>query len=255
MREAIKKVEARRFEPQAGVLLEATGLERSFIMGPRRIDVLSGVSMEVRERECVAIVGRSGAGKSTLLHILGALDRPDAGDVSFRGQPLFSSGEENETRYRAASVGFVFQFHHLLPEFTAVENVMMPARVSGRRDRNARARAAELLERVGLVERADHRPSELSGGEQQRVALARALMNDPALLLADEPSGNLDLETGRRIYDLLLELSRTLGHSVVVATHSVELAGRADRVLELRSGMLHPRDAGHVWSDAAPTPP
>jgi lipoprotein-releasing system ATP-binding protein len=239
---------------ESPVLLEASGLRRAFALGSRRIEVLDGASLHVRERECVAIVGRSGAGKSTLLHVLGALDRPQEGSVWFRGEPVFDSDEESQTRYRARSVGFVFQFHHLLPEFTAVENVMMPARIAGQADRHAKRRAHELLERVGLSERADHRPSELSGGEQQRVALARALMNDPALLLADEPSGNLDLETGRRIYDLFLELSETLGHAVVVATHSAELASRADRVLELHHGTLHARAGGFTQPDECSAP-
>jgi lipoprotein-releasing system ATP-binding protein len=239
---------------ESPVLLEASGLKRAFALGTRRIEVLDGASLQVRERECVAIVGRSGAGKSTLLHVLGALDRPQGGSVWFRGEPVFDSDEGRQTRYRAQSVGFVFQFHHLLPEFTAAENIMMPARIAGQADRHAKRRAHELLERVGLADRADHRPSELSGGEQQRVALARALMNDPALLLADEPSGNLDLETGRRMYDLLLELSESLGHAVVVATHSIELASRADRVLELHHGTLHARTGGLTLPDECSAP-
>ncbi len=220
-------------------ILVAEGLYRTFTLGPRRLEVLRGASMAVEEGEFAAIVGLSGVGKSTLLHILGALDRPDAGSLTFRGRQVFSGQDGQEASFRNHAVGFVFQFHHLLPEFTAVENVMIPARVAGSDLRAARTRARALLDRVGLTQRADHRPAQLSGGEQQRVAIARALINDPDIVLADEPSGNLDPTTGRMIYDLLAELRESLGQAVVVTTHSAEWASHADRVLELRDGCLH----------------
>lgn len=221
-------------------ILEAHDLHRTFRLGAKRIQVLDGASMSVGRGEVLAVVGLSGVGKSTLLHILGGLDTPDGGSLIFERTDVFAAGAGARARFRNRSVGFVFQFHHLLPEFTARENVLMPLRIAGR-EGAAASRADELLRQVGLAERADHRPAELSGGEQQRVAVARALVNDPALLLADEPSGNLDPETGDLIYDLLFDLRERLGQSIVVTTHSMELAARADRVLELRDGRLHPR--------------
>jgi len=221
-------------------ILEARSLRRTFRLGAKRIEVLEDASLSVRRGEVLAVVGLSGVGKSTLLHILGGLDTPDGGELIFERSNVFASSPGARARFRNRSVGFVFQFHHLLPEFTARENVLMPLRIAGRSGADAR-RADELLAQVGLAERADHRPAELSGGEQQRVAVARALVNDPALLLADEPSGNLDPETGDLIYDLLFDLRERLGQSIVVTTHSMELAARADRVLELRDGRLHPR--------------
>jgi len=230
---------ASRVDP-ATTILEARDLNRAFRRGPRRIEVLKSASMEVQEREFVAIVGLSGVGKSTLLHILGALDQPDTGEIRFRDRDVLRMNANAVARLRNQSIGFVFQFHHLLPEFTAIENVMMPARVGGKSQRAAREAAGRLLDKVGLGHRLDHRPSELSGGEQQRVAVARAIVNGPDLLLADEPSGNLDPKTGQMIYDLLFDLRDTLGQTIVVTTHSANLASQCDRVLELREGRLFP---------------
>jgi lipoprotein-releasing system ATP-binding protein len=186
----------------------------------------------------VAIIGASGAGKSTLLHLLGALDRPTAGQVMIDGRPLDGMGDDEVSRLRNRTVGFVFQFHHLLREFTALENVMMPLRIAGTPDAAARARALALLGRVGLSGRVHHRPSELSGGEQQRTAVARALATDPAVLLADEPSGNLDHHNSELLHDLFTQLSRELEIAMVVVTHNRSLAARADRVLQLEDGRL-----------------
>jgi lipoprotein-releasing system ATP-binding protein len=202
------------------------------------ITVLSGVRLSVARGEMVAIVGASGAGKSSLLHVLGALDTPNRGYVVIDGEPMQGRTDEALAELRNRKVGFVFQFHHLLREFSAVENVMMPLRIGGASAREARARASELLARVGLEARMEHRPSELSGGEQQRTAVARALAMDPAVLLADEPSGNLDHANGERLHDLFATLARDLEIGMVVVTHNRSLAGRANRVLLLEDGRL-----------------
>jgi len=223
--------------------LEVTGLAMSYRGGDgERINVLAGVDLTVRRAEMVAIVGASGAGKSTLLHCVGALERPSAGRVLINGQDIAWMSDDAVTALRNASLGFVFQFHHLLRDFTAIENVMMPQRIAGVPVKRARGRAEELLARVGLAGRMHHRPGELSGGEQQRCAVARALATDPALVLADEPSGNLDHTNADRLHDLLVEVARDLELAVVVATHNRSLAARADRVLVLADGRL--TDAG-----------
>ncbi len=220
-------------------VLEAHDLHKSYTGGDGgTINVLSGVDLAVARREMVAIVGASGAGKSTLLHVLGALDKPSRGYVVIGGEPINGLSEEQLAALRNKSVGFVFQFHHLLREFSALENVMMPIRISGKSEADARSRAQELLARVGLSARMHHRPSELSGGEQQRTAVARALAMDPQVVLADEPSGNLDLANGEMLHDLLTEVVNDLEIGMVVVTHNRLLANRATRVLLLESGLL-----------------
>ena len=222
-------------------LLRASELARSFRSGPRTIDVLRRLDLEVREGESVAIVGDSGIGKSTLLHLLGGLDRPDGGTLDFRGLDVFSADAQGLAEYRNRNVGFVFQLHHLLPEFTALENVEMPFRI-GRRLAEHAAESARLLERMGLGDRLGHHPGELSGGEQQRVAIARAVVTDPSLVLADEPTGSLDPATGRKVFTVLQELQRECGFALVLATHNERLAGACDRVLRLEEGRLRALD-------------
>lgn len=200
--------------------------------------VLRGVDFAAAAGEAVAIVGASGAGKSTLLHLLGALDRPTAGRVEVGGADIGALDEDRIAAIRNKSIGFVFQFHHLLREFTALENVMMPALVKGDGASRARARAEKLLGQVGLSRRAGHKPSELSGGEQQRVAVARALANEPLVVLADEPTGNLDARSGQAVHELMFELKERCGVALVVATHNMELASKAERVLTLQDGVL-----------------
>lgn len=202
------------------------------------VHVLNGVSLDVARGEMVAVVGASGAGKSTLLHVVGALERPDSGSVVVDGEPLVARSDDELATIRNRKIGFVFQFHHLLREFSALENVSMPLRIAGASDSHATNRARDLLARVGLSERASHRPNQLSGGEQQRTAVARALAMDPALLLADEPSGNLDHGNAERLHQILAELARDLEIGMVVVTHNRALAARADRVLLLESGSL-----------------
>ena len=220
-------------------VLEAHDLHKTYIGGDGgTINVLSGVDLSVSAREMVAIVGASGAGKSTLLHVLGALDKPTKGYVVIGGDPISGLAEEDLAALRNRSVGFVFQFHHLLREFTALENVMMPLRIAGRSVAQARSRAEELLARVGLSGRMQHLPAELSGGEQQRTAVARALAMDPKIVLADEPSGNLDLANGEMLHELLSEVVNDLEIGMVVVTHNRSLAARAGRVLLLEGGRL-----------------
>jgi len=221
------------------MVLEAVDLAKTYMGGDGGlITVLDGVNLQVGRGEMVAIVGASGAGKSTLLHLLGALDRPTRGTVSIAGERIEERTDDELSILRNRRVGFVFQFHHLLREFSALENVMMPLRIAGWEDQRARGRAEELLSRVGLAGRMSHRPSELSGGEQQRTAVARALAIDPAVLLADEPSGNLDHANSSRLHDLFVELSRDLEIAMVVVTHNRALALRADRALLLEDGRL-----------------
>ena len=219
--------------------IEARDLAKSFTGGDGgRVDVLDGVSLEVRAGELVAIVGASGAGKSTLLNLLGALDRPTRGSVQLGGDALEGRSDEDLAALRNKRVGFVFQFHHLLREFSAEENVMIPMRIAGWTEDAARTRARALLTKVGLAERMSHRPAELSGGEQQRTAVARALALDPAVVLADEPSGNLDHLNAERLHEEFTRLVRELGVAMVVVTHNRSLASRADRVLVLEDGKL-----------------
>jgi lipoprotein-releasing system ATP-binding protein len=225
-------------------VLEARDLWKAYQGGDgSRLPILSGVDLTVQRGEMVAVVGASGAGKSTLLHLLGALDRPTQGSVVLAGTPVPGShatapDDETVARLRNRSIGFVFQFHHLLREFSALENVMMPLRIGGVATATARDRAAALLARVGLSGRMQHRPAELSGGEQQRTAVARALAMDPAVLLADEPTGNLDQGNAERLHELFVELVRDLGIGMVVVTHNRSLASRAHRVLHLENGRL-----------------
>jgi lipoprotein-releasing system ATP-binding protein len=220
-------------------VLEAQRLSKTYVGGDGgAIVVLDGIDLQVARGEMVAIIGSSGAGKSTLLHLLGALDRPTAGRVLIDGRPVDGLDDAALSALRNRTVGFVFQFHHLLREFTALENVMMPLRIGGADEEQARRRASALLERVGLAGRVQHRPAALSGGEQQRTAVARALAHDPAVLLADEPSGNLDHQNSERLHDLFAELARELELGMVVVTHNRSLAARADRVLQLEDGRL-----------------
>ena len=204
------------------------------------LQVLKGVDIEIKQGEIVVVIGPSGSGKSTLLHILGGLDQPTKGLVSVGGQNLFTLPEEERSAFRNTKLGFIFQFHHLLPEFTALENVAMPGLIKGEPMKHIRHRAETLLSEVGLEARVDHKPNELSGGEQQRVAVARALMNDPFLVLADEPSGNLDEENGARLHKLLVDLARKKGLTFVFATHNPDLTKRGDRILRLVDGKLVP---------------
>ena len=229
-------------------IVEARDLSKSYVGGDGApIQVLDSVNLEVRRGEMVAIVGASGAGKSTLLHLLGGLDRPTRGFVVLDGEPLNASlTEEALARIRNEKVGFVFQFHHLLREFSALENVMMPLRIAGWSERKARSRAEELLARVGLEGRMTHRPSELSGGEQQRTAVARALAVDPKVVLADEPSGNLDNMNAERLHEQFVTLVRQLEIAMIVVTHNRALAARADRTLLLDGGRLRETDVREV---------
>ena len=215
--------------------LSARDIRRSFTIGKRRIDVLRGVSLDVRRGESVFMVGASGAGKTTLLYTMAGLERPESGTVTFEGRPLYSGGEWFSARVRNERMGFVFQGYFLLPELTALENVMLPMMIGWRADRKA---AEAALDRVGLSERKMHIPAELSGGEQQRVAIARALINDPTILFADEPTGNLDSKTGDGIMDLLLALVRENQKTLVVVTHDARLAERGDRKVEIADGLL-----------------
>ena len=229
------------------IVLEAVDLAKEYRGGDGgTISVLDGVDLQVARGEMVAVVGASGAGKSTLLHLLGALDVPTRGSVSIAGEPLAGRNDDDLSSLRNRSVGFVFQFHHLLREFTALENVMMPLRIAGWDLQRARRRADELLDRVGLAGRTSHKPAALSGGEQQRTAVARALAIDPAVLLADEPSGNLDHANSERLHDLFAELSRDLEIAMVIATHNRSLASRTDRALLLEDGRLAPADVREV---------
>jgi lipoprotein-releasing system ATP-binding protein len=214
------------------------GLAKTYLMGPRRLEVLRGLELDIQAGELVALTGPSGAGKSTFLHVVGTLDAPSAGRVLFDGVDVFARGEDHLAAFRNATVGFVFQSHHLLPEFTALENVMMPALIRRLPRAEAAARAEEVLGLVGLSDRVGHRPGELSGGEQQRVALARALCLRPRLLLADEPTGNLDPSTADGIHALLLDLNARLGITAVVVTHNERLAAALPRRLHLSAGRL-----------------
>ena len=224
--------------PAGPVVLDARGLVKRYPTANGALEVLSGLDVQIHAGEMVAVVGESGTGTSTLLHLLGALDRPSEGTVRFRDEDVFQKDDEALAAFRNRSIGFVFQFHHLLPEFDATENVEMPALIAGADPASSRPRAQELLRSLGLGARLDHRPSQLSGGEQQRVAVARALMNRPGLVLMDEPTGNLDTTTAGALHDELLRLSRVEDQAFVVVTHNPTLAALADRVLRLEGGRL-----------------
>lgn len=223
-------------------VIRCSGVTRAFIQGDVRLDVLRGVDFDVAPGEQVAIVGASGVGKSTLLQILGGLDDPTEGQVEVAGNDMGRASEKERGRIRNRHLGFIYQFHHLLPEFSAVENVALPLMIAGRSTSDAQREASDLLERVGLGQRLGHKPGELSGGERQRAAVARALVHRPACVLGDEPTGNLDERTAASVYGLMVELNQELGISFVVVTHDTGLAGRMDRRLEMRQGRLHSVD-------------
>ncbi len=225
-------------ENPPAIAMDARHISKSFRQGSRKIDVLIDVSLQLAAGQSMAVVGASGAGKSTLLHILGGLDRPDSGEVLVEGQSLWSLSESVRGSMRNRTMGFVYQFHHLLAEFTALENVAMPLLIRGESVFSARQRATDLLGRVGLEQRLDHKPGELSGGERQRAAVARALVGGPRVVLGDEPTGNLDERTAGHVYNLLLELNRELQTSLLLVTHDMRLAARMDRQLELHLGQV-----------------
>jgi lipoprotein-releasing system ATP-binding protein len=217
-------------------LIRARGVHKSFVTNGNQLDVLQDVSLDIQQKEMVAIVGASGVGKSTLLHVLGTLERPDRGDILYRGRDVFSYDDERLASFRNETIGFVFQFHHLLPEFNALENTMMPALIKGMSANEASQQAEAILVRVGLQDRFRHQVGELSGGEQQRVAVARSLVLKPFVLLADEPTGNLDRKTGETIHDLLISLNRDDGITAVIVTHNMKLAERLSRQVTLIDG-------------------
>jgi lipoprotein-releasing system ATP-binding protein len=218
--------------------LVLSDIQRTFHQAGNDLQVLRGAAVSIASGETVALVGPSGAGKSTLLHIAGLLERPDGGEVIVDGEACSDLSDDRRTALRRTAIGFIYQFHHLLPEFTALENVVVPQMIAGVSKSAARKRASELLGMVGLSEREGHRPAKLSGGEQQRVAIARALANSPKVLIADEPTGNLDQETAERVFELLMRLTRETGVAALVATHNPDLAARMDRTLTLRNGQL-----------------
>lgn len=219
-------------------ILVADQIQRTFKQGDRDIEVLKGASLTLNPGEITALIGPSGSGKSTFLQILGLLERADAGEIFVGGRPLLKSTDEVRTRTRREKLGFVYQAHHLLPEFTALENVMMPERLNGRRYGQAEERATKLIERVGMQHRLTHRPAQLSGGEQQRIAIARALANNPAVVLADEPTGNLDPHTAAAVFKMLLEVVREEKVAILVATHNHDLLPMMDRVLNIKDGAV-----------------
>ena len=216
------------------MILEATNIHKKY----GTLEVLRGVSLQVKKGEIVSLVGPSGAGKSTLLHIVGTLDKPDSGLVKIEGNEVFKQNEKALSAFRNKSIGFIFQFHHLLPEFTAIENICIPAFIGNKPKKESEARAMELLALLNLTHRANHKPTELSGGEQQRVAVARALINNPALIMADEPSGNLDTNNARDLHKLFFELRDKLNQTFIIVTHNEELADMADRKIQMKDGVI-----------------
>ena len=219
-------------------MIKVVDLTKSFPMNGRDLVVLRGLNLEIGRGEFIAIVGASGAGKSTLMHILGTLEKPTRGTVTFDGRDVFRMGEQEQAEFRNRKIGFVFQFHHLLPEFTAFENTCLPAIIQGRPADAIEAEATALLKEVGLAERLHHKPGELSGGEQQRVAVARALMQRPELVLADEPTGNLDTHTGDDVFSLMRHLNRSRGTTFIIVTHNPKLSAQADRILQMEDGLI-----------------
>ena len=219
-------------------MIQVTDLHKSFPMGEQTLPVLKGINLTIQRGELIAVVGASGAGKSTLLHILGLLDRPTKGTVQFEGQDLFGFSESAQAEFRNKRIGFVFQFHHLLPEFTALENACMPALIQRRQPNEVENEAIAILKEVGLSERLHHKPGELSGGEQQRVAVARALLQKPDLVLADEPTGNLDTHTGEALFSLMRELNKARGTTFVIVTHNDKLSAQADRIVHMQDGQI-----------------
>jgi lipoprotein-releasing system ATP-binding protein len=225
---------------QGNMVIEAKGISRGFRQGPKRVQVLEDVSLQVPAGTSMAIVGASGAGKSTLLHILGGLDKPDEGDVFVDNKSIWQMSERERSDLRNARMGFIYQFHHLLPEFTALENVAMPLLIRGESTADAAKRATALLDKVGLGQRLDHKPGELSGGERQRAAVARALVGNPGCILGDEPTGNLDERIANQVFDQLLELNTELNTSLILVTHDMKLAARMNQRFELHMGSLKP---------------
>lgn len=220
------------------LVLSLDKVTRVFSQARARLDVLKGVDLEIRQGEVVALVGPSGAGKSTLLHIAGLLEKPDSGKIAISGQDCADLNDDARTRLRRHNIGFVYQYHHLLPEFSALENIVVPQIIAGLDKGKAKKRASELLDTLGLKDRESHRPGKLSGGEQQRVAIARALANAPRLLLADEPTGNLDPDTAGDVFSVLVNLARGAGLALLIATHNADLAARMDRIVRLEHGIL-----------------
>jgi lipoprotein-releasing system ATP-binding protein len=221
------------------MILEAKNIQKQYWTSvSNQLDVLKGISLSLSSGEIVSIVGQSGAGKSTLVHILGLLDRPSSGEIIFDGNDVTNLSDEQVSKIRNLNIGFVFQFHHLLPEFTALENVMMPSLIAGKNGKDEIVKAKSLLYEVGLVERESHKPNELSGGEQQRVAVARSLMNSPKIVFADEPSGNLDAENAEKLHDLLFNLRKKYNQTFVIVTHNKDLAKRSDRIITLSNGII-----------------
>ncbi len=219
-------------------ILTCQSLFKSYLTGEKRIEVLKGLDLEVLEGEMIAVIGESGVGKSTLLHILGAIDSPDSGRVTLRGEEIFSKNHLELSRFRNREIGFVFQFHHLLPEFTALENVMMPFLILGTSYKEALQPSREILQDLGLAHRLHHRPGQLSGGEQQRVAIARAIVMKPSLILADEPTGNLDPKTSRSVFSQMRQVQRKQGLAMIVATHNENLADKCDKIFRIEDGKL-----------------
>jgi lipoprotein-releasing system ATP-binding protein len=229
---------SRQYAQAKDSLFRLVGVARTYQQGRTTLEVLRDIHLSARAGELIALVGPSGSGKSTLLHIAGLLEKPDAGEVFLDGEPCSLLGDDRRTAIRRTNIGFVYQYHHLLPEFSAEENVVLPQMIAGERRGESRTRARELLSLLGLADRLDHRPGQLSGGEQQRVAIARALANQPRVVLADEPTGNLDPSTAEEVFDLFLELARKVGLAAVIATHNPALAARMDRTVRLLDGHL-----------------